>query len=203
MSLVSVLLPAAAVRWRLDGPPGPGTDTLVASLIGAGVNVEPITAGAAYRLEGSHVTLQALSEELAGIEGYSLGLEQAPASGAVSLSTERTPPFPFVRTVTLHGPAASWVARAVDARLQVSTVGLSRWSVAGRTAALVEWLAAEWSKSADEVCTALGIPPESVAAEDSPPATVSVALPTRKTVSEITRNEAGGIVSISQIESTP
>lgn len=67
MTFVSVTLPAAAVRWRLDGPAGPTLDTLTAGLIGAGVAVEPITPGTQYRLTGPAELLAVLTAELGGI----------------------------------------------------------------------------------------------------------------------------------------
>ena len=78
MTFTTVTLPAAVVRWRLDGPAGPALDTLTAGLIGAGVAVEPIAPGAAYRLAGPRELLEVLADELAGAEGFTLAHELPP-----------------------------------------------------------------------------------------------------------------------------
>ncbi len=207
----SFSLPAAAVRWRLDVPAGPHADLLLAGLVGAGVTVECIEPGRAYRLNGDRNLLEALAAELAPIEGATLAHESAPVD-VVSLHTSVAPPHSPRRTVTIHGQgvhAAGWAVRAVERRLTVQTAGIHRWAVTGRTADLVAWLSAVWVKTAEDVLQALGITPETVAAEDTPTLTVnvpapvvSVNLPDRRITSDITRDAEGSITKFVQIETS-
>jgi len=212
MTFVSVILPASVVHWRLDGPAGPALDTLTAALIGAGVAVEPIAPGTAYRLAGPIELLSVLTAELNGIEGFTLAHE-LPPTDVVRMGSSLAPSHPFKRSVTVHGTggAASFVARAVDLALSVASVGINRWSVSGRTSDLVAWLSVVYNKTPDELLTLQGWSPESIAAEDSPngPAitvnvptpSVNVTLPDRRTTSTIGRDSTGNIVSVVQLES--
>jgi len=138
MTFARVPLPAAVVCWRLDGPAGPALDTLTAGLIGAGVAVEPITPGTAYRLTGPAELLSVLTLEMSGIEGFTLAHE-LPPTDVVRMGSSLAPSHPFKRSVTVHGTggAASFVARAIDLALPVASVGINRWSVSGRTSDLV------------------------------------------------------------------
>lgn len=211
MSYASITLPAAQVRHVLTGPAGPHLDTLVAGLISAGVSVESITAGTTYRLDGSAELLDVLAAELAPVDGFSLLLEQAPAD-TVQMGSTVAPSHPFRRNVTIHSgtaAGASFVARAVDHRLAVESVGINRWSVTGRTSALVAWLAAIYVKTAEEVMALFNWDAASVAAEDAahpavsitlPPLHVAVTLPDRKTVSTFTRNADGDITQAIALE---
>lgn len=201
MTFTTVTLPAAVVRWRLDGPAGPALDTLTAGLIGAGVAVEPIAPGAAYRLAGPAELLDVLADELAGAEGFTLAHE-LPPTDVTRMHTSLAPARSPARSFIVHG-APSHVARAIDRGLGVTTEGISRWRVAGGTAALVEWQAAIYGKTVDEVLALFGWTAESVAAEDSPTGpTINVSLPDRQTTSQITRDAAGDITQIIQLEST-
>ena len=212
MTFASVSLPVAAPKWSLTGPAGAGTDTIVAGLICAGVSVEPIVAGSAYRLDGNAELLSVLAEELQSIEGYTLERE-APPTDRVDMRSTLAPSHAPRRSVTLHGSRAhTFIARAIDRRLTVTPAGASRWIVSARTADLVDWLAAVWSQSVDEVLAAFRWTPESVAAEDTSTPTVTVAnlpaiqvavtLPDRKSTSEIARNAAGDITQVIQLESS-
>jgi hypothetical protein len=203
----SLQLPAAAVRWRLDGPPGPHLDVLVSALVGAGVKAEAIVPATAYRLAGPEPLLEALAAELAAVDGFSLRHESAPVE-SVNLRTTVAPKYAPRRAVVVHGAgvhAAGFVARAIDAGLTVTTVGLSRWSVAGSGAALVAWLAGAWGKAPEDVMQALGVTAEALAAEDDPVQpvpVVNVVLPDRRIVSKITRDRDGDIVDVEQTETT-
>lgn len=212
MTFASVTLPVAAPKWSLTGPAGAGTDTIVASLNGAGVDVEPIVAGTAYRLDGNAELLAVLAEELQSIEGYTLERE-APPTDRIDMRSDVAPVHAPRRSVTVHGSRAhTFIARAIDRRLTVSPAGASRWIVSARTADLVDWLAAVWSQSTDDVMARFSWTPESVAAEDSSTPTVTVAnlpaiqvavtLPDRKTTSEIARDAAGDIRQIVQLETS-
>ena len=90
---------------------------------------------------------------------------------------------------------------------------MNRWAVAGRTAALVDWLAEVWAKPTDEVLAVFGLTPEIVAAEDSPiptvnvvlppvPVEVNVTLPDRRTTSEFKRDAAGTVSTVIQLETS-
>lgn len=211
MTFSAVTLPAVARRYVLTGPAGPQVDQLVAQLIGAGAAVETIAPGTRYRLDGPEGLLDALAGELAPFEGYGVVLELPPVD-VIRIGSTLAPAQPYRRSVTVHGTgtAHSYVARALDNGLAVATVGINRWSITGRTAALVAWLAAVWNKTPDEVLAIEHWTPESVAAEDAPlpvsvdlpPIQVDVNLPVRQTTSSITRDGAGDIRTILQLEQT-
>ena len=77
--------------------------------------------------------------------------------------------------------------------------------MAGGTAALVEWQAAIYGKTVDEVLALFKWTAEAVASEDTatgPAINVTVTLPERRTTSQITRDAAGDITQIIQLEST-
>ena len=201
MTFTSVTLPAAVVRWRLDGLAGPALDTLIAGLIGAGVAVEPIAPGTAYRLTGPAELLDVLAAELAGAEGFTLAHE-LPPKDLTRVSTLLAPPHSPVRSFIVHGAPAS-AARAIDRGLAVTSEGVGRWRVAGSTAALFEWQAETHDKTVDEVLAMFGLTAEMAAAEDAPTGpTVNVTLPDRQTTSQIARDAAGNITQIIQLEST-
>ena len=203
-----VALPVAALRWQLTGPAGQHLDTLVAQLIGAGATVDCIARGTSYRLAGDNTMLQALAAELAlhADDGFTLQPEPTPAD-VVALASHAAPVPPFRRSVTVHGLASArvLVARAVDRGLTVTTAGVNRWSVAGRSAALLAWLAATCQQSPEEVMAAHGWTTGSVAAEDSPvpPFKVDVQLPTRRIVTDVmVRNVNGDLTRVEQRETT-
>lgn len=193
-AFASLILPAAQIRHTLTGPAGPHLDTLVAQLIGAGVDVEAIIPTTAYRLNGPAALLHVLAEELAReAPNYMLQREGVP-DGVVSM-TSRLASHPYRRSMIVHGAADVFIARAVDQGLRVTTVGWSRWKVEGRTAALAAWLASIDAKVPTDWT------PANIAAEDAPDVVnVDVKLPDRRTTSEITRNNAGDIVNIVQLE---
>lgn len=210
MEIKNFTMPAASVKWRIDGPESQVFDQVLAGLIGAGVDVEVITPRSAYRLDGPRRLLECLAEDLAPLGDYRCGPEGPPTS-VINIASDLAPGHPYRRSVTVHSaaPAAtSFVMRAVDQRLTVATIGINRWSVTGRTAALVDWLASVYQKPVDEVLLTHGWSPESVTAEDTPgPAVnvtlpeVRVVLPTRRTTSDITRDpRTGDINQIIQLE---
>lgn len=200
---ISVQMPAAAVRWALTGPAGPTMDTLVAALIGAGVDVECISPGTAYRIDGREAVLSTLADELGKLEGFALAIERAP-DDVVRVSSALAP-AEFRRSVVVHGLGAAFgmVARAVDRGLQVRTVGVNRWRVAGRTADLLAWLVdVVHQRPLTEVLALHGWTAEAVAAEDAPP-TVRVDLPQRRVETEfIERDAEGNLTRVVQTERT-
>ncbi|MBX3601026.1 MAG: hypothetical protein KF863_10400 [Rubrivivax sp.] len=199
----TVRMPAAAVRWALTGPAGPTMDTLIAALIGAGADVESIAAGTAYRVDGREPVLSTLADELEKLEGFALAIEQAPAD-TVRVSSALAP-AEFRRSVVVHGIGAAFgmVARAVDRGLQVRTIGVNRWRVAGRTADLLAWLVdVVHQKPLADVLALHGWTAEAVAAEDQPP-TVRVDLPQRRVETQfIERDAEGNLVKVVQTERT-
>ena len=130
------------------------------------------------------------------------------------MSTTRAAAIPPARSFVVHGVAEepSYVARAIDRGLTVTTEGIGRWRVAGATADLVEWQATIYQKTTDEVLAMFGWNEAMVSAEDSPtgpainvtvpPVQVTVTLPDRRTTSEITRNRDGDIAQIIQLETS-
>jgi hypothetical protein len=206
----AISLPAAVVCYRAEAEAGPALDAFVANWIGTpGGSAEPITPGTAYRLRGSAELLDVVATALAGT-AIALAPE-APPADVIRVSTKLRPPRVFNRSFIVHGvaEAPSYVARAVDRGLAVTSEGVGRWSVTGSTADLVAWQAAIYGKTTAEVLEMFGWTPESVAAEDNaaptvnlPPLTVNVVLPERQTDSEITRNADGDIIRLLQITST-
>ena len=201
-------MPAATTRWTLVGPAGPGLDVIVASLTGAGVLVEVVAPGTAYRLHASDHFLRGLSDAVEKIPGFRVAIEEAPTE-SITLSTT-APPSPIPRrTITVHGAgaqAAHFIRVAVDYGLTVQTVGVQRWAIAGPSATLISWAAAAWSRGEADVLNAFGLTAEQVRAEDAPaPAvvpTVNIILPDRKITSEITRDRAGDISTVVQTETS-
>lgn len=211
-AFASIQLPAAQVRWVLSGPAGLHLDAVVAGLIGAGVSVEPISAGTCYRLRGPTEMLDVLGDELGKVERFALRRE-APPTDTIAMQSTLAPSHAARRSVTVHGDpgreAASFVARAVDRGMAVESVGVGRWSVTARTAALVDWLAAVYVKPVDEVLTLFDWDAASVAAEDAaspavsitlPPLQVAVSLPVRKTISTFKHDADGNVTQALQIE---
>lgn len=224
MTFTSIQLPAAQVRWVLSGPAGQHLDSVVAALVGAGVAIETITAGTHYRLRGGRSSrrarsagapaelLDVLGEQLGQVEGFSV-LREMPPTDTVNMRSTLAPSHAFRRSVEIHGDpgreAASFVARAIDHRLAVESVGIGRWSVSGRTRALVDWLAAVYVKPVEEVLALFGWTAETIAAEDAatpavsitlPPLQVAVTLPDRKTTTTFERDADDEIVSALQFE---
>ena len=194
----SLTLPSVAPRWKLTGVAGHHTDSLLALLIGAGLEAKCITAGTAYRLNGPAPLLQAVADELQPYEaeGFRLEPEQPPRDPVVSLSSMVAPTPAYRRSIIVHGSAnaRAVVARAVDRSLVVTPAGVGRWAVTGRTSALVEWLAATCGQTRAEILAAHGWDDASVAAEDSPvsPLKVAVELPTRRVETTYMGRDAEG-----------
>lgn len=197
-------LPAAVATWQLSGPAGADMDTLVSALVGAGVEVEAITPTRVYRLTGGPFDLlPALAGELAAFEGWALGYEQPPTTpqARAELQPRRTPR----RSVVLHGTqAGGYVARAIDRGLLVSTVGLSRWRVAGPGVALLNWLTSEVHRLPDaDVLAMYGWSARALAADDEPARlSVDVNLPDRKTVNKIERDANKDMQSVIGLQTT-
>ena len=208
MSYGSLSWLSACNRWRLDGPPGPCVDMLVAATIDAGLQVEVIAAGTAYRIDGPADRMAAIAGQLADLEGGTITLAPEPVpQGVVNLSGYVAPARPFRRTVFVHGggEAFTYVARAIDSRLVVTAAGICRWAVTGRTADLLVYLSTYVQKAPiDDVLKAWGMTVESARAEDIDlPAvpTINIVMPSRRTTTEsIKRNDDGAIVEVVQVE---
>jgi hypothetical protein len=170
-------------------------------LIDAGFTVECIAPGTAYRVEGGDAT--AFAENLEA--PLTLALEYPPTT-VIDLRSTLAPALAFRRTIYVHGggEAFRYVARAVDARLVVTTVGICRWAVTGRTADLMSWQAEHvHCVPVEEVLKLWAMTPEMVLAEDvdqTPTPIVHITLPDRKTTSEITRDYRGDITHVVQLE---
>jgi hypothetical protein len=197
---------SARARWRLDGPAGAQTDSVVAALIDAGLTVECIAPATAYRVTGD---VEPFREQ---VEGLAVEL---PPTGSIDLHGTVTPLRAYRRTVYVHGSgeAFRYVARAVDARLIVTAAGCCRWAVTGRTADLMVWLSehvhrlpveevlALWSMTAELAgAEDVDLPPTPVMQITVPAPVVHITLPDRRTTSEITRDTRGDIVGIVQLE---
>jgi hypothetical protein len=194
-------VPPVRQTWALSGPAGPELDTLVALAVQGGCVAEAIEPQTRYRLQGDEAWLALYAEQVAVLAdvGYSLAHEAAPQG--ITVSTHVAPDRAYRRTVQVHGAGAEMVARAVDRGLHVTCAGSLRWTVTGASATLATWLGVDLS----ERC---GLTAEAVAREDAGlsitlPSRIAVdvvTLPTRKTTSEVKRDQQGDIASTESIE---
>lgn len=199
--------PLKPLSWELKGPPGPMLDMLLAAASQAGWEIEPIACGVGqYRLVGNYYELQAfaksIEEQVSTVYvGFSLAIE-LPPDGVVRHTSKPAPASPSGRTMYLHGTGDAFrqLRLAIDANLQVTAVGVSRWAITGRTSALMAWAADAWCKSVDEMLTLFNLTPADVEPEDAAAgktAHITVTLPeTRTTTTNISRNAAGDIVRV-------
>lgn len=194
----------ARLCWELTATPGAALDSFLATAAMAGILVEPISPNARYRLIGDYRLLEGLAAQLAEhIEAWSLAIEQAPTD-TIRFTSKLAPASPYRRTVFVHGVGDAFrqLRLAIDACLEVSTVGLCRWAITGKTAALVAWCAQAWGRSIPEMLTLWQLTPADVEAEDAPlgvTVPVTITLPdTRTTTTAIVRNPAGDIVRVDQ-----
>lgn len=195
------------VKWyRFDGPAGDTVDAFVAVLTNAGLLVEVISPGTAYRLRDVPPAelLPGLVQQIEQIPGLSIAVE-APPEDRVEISSRQTQAPQYPRTLIVHGgtSAFSHVARAIDRRLIVSSAGITRWAISGPTSALMAWLAEVKGWALEEALKLHGLTAEQVGAEDAgtPPVNVTVNLPPRRTTSDITRDpRTGDITQVVQLE---
>jgi hypothetical protein len=207
MSYGNLSWPSATNRWRLDGPANGYTDMLVAALIDAGMTAEVITPRTAFRLDGPAGRLVAIAGQLADLEGGAIKLAPEPVpQPAINLSGYVAPARAFRRTVFVHGggEAFTYVARAIDSRLVVTSAGSCRWAVTGRTADLLVWLSEHvHNVPIDEVLKLWNLTVDAARAEDAdlpPVPTINIVMPGRKTTTEkIVRNDDGAIVRVEQV----
>jgi len=125
----------------------------------------------------------------------------ADVCAAIFSSVEPTPKH----RVVVHGlrGASTGVARAIDARLTVTSIGMNRFNVTGRTQRIAAWLATWRQTPIAEALTLLGVTAEQAAEEDNPKPDappISIALPTREISSAITRDRDGNILEVKQTE---
>jgi hypothetical protein len=203
----SAILWLSAVRHSLlRGPAGANMDGLVAGLISAGFGVEAIKPGTDYRVSGPEDRLVGASLQInGGFDEISMDFER-PADGVVAISTAVAPLRPHRRTVHLQGEgvAVTFVARAVDLGLIVTSAGIWRWAVTGPSHLLMQFLAAHVHEATiDETMAVYGLTPADVAAEDADavPPTINVVLPDRRTTTTSVERGADGLISkIVQLE---
>ncbi len=213
MNLGNVSAPPVLSCLELKAPPGAALDALLAVLTCGGFSIEALAPiGDRYRITGTALILEALAKEFTkqlaekSIAGWSLAPEVAPTS-TIGYTAEVAPAAPFRRTVLLHGMSDDAFRHhrlAIDARLQVAPKGVFRWAIAGRTSALMAWMAEACGKPIEEVLTIWNLTPDDVTAEDTPAPVVvhvpvTVTLPaTRTTTTAIQRNAAGEIIRVDQ-----
>lgn len=176
-----ISMPHAEVRYELRGIPGPALDLLVARSVGAGLHVEPIEAGARYRLNGDRGLMAALADEVAKVEGYSMAIETPDPNDLNLSNTGAAPRAGYARTTYVQGShtsAVGLVVRAIDAGLSVGPAGHFRYAVTGPTATQMQVLAEAQGVTLDEVLALWHLTPQQVAAEDA-----ATALPVHLTVS--------------------
>lgn len=193
--------------WLLTGPDRSlNLDQIVKFSVVVGLGVTRVSAGA-YRLTGP---LEAIQSVEAWIEEYKpagpivLGIEGAPETTTLRFEVipDRSPP----RRATIHGQTQPErvVARAIDAGLIVTRLGIERYDVRGQTRQHLAWLMDLFEVPLARALEILNLTPEQAAAEDAaaPLPVINVALPTREIVSAIARDQDGNITSVKQTERT-
>lgn len=206
MSFAQLVIPPAARRWELTGPAGYYLDILLAQIIAGGGGAEALNPGTRYRIDGPAELLTPLCEEVAKVDGFTLA-EEYPAPGSLTLAGTIATARSFKRSTAVHGTTAQafhMVARAVDHRLDVETVGHYRWSVTGPSSTQMQWLADSQGMTLDDVLSQWQTTRAAIAAEDAAQVVplrlvVSMAAGERKT-GDIVRNQAGDIVKMTTIE---
>lgn len=195
-----------AVRhWCLAGPAGAEMDSIIAILAGVGLQVEALQPGTRYRVSGDEEKLAAVAAQVNGSAGFDMAHEM-PAAGVISITSKVAPARPPRRVIHVQGTGAAlgMVARAVDSGLTVTCDGFGRWSMSGRTAALMQWAADHVHEAPlADTLAAYGLDAAAAAAEDADaaPPTVHVVLPERRRVTTaIERDAEGQIASVTQIE---
>lgn len=191
------------ICWELKALPGPELDVFLSFVSLGGIQIEPISPSQSrYRLTGDKSILEGFAAYVEKThEGWSLAIEQPPGL-ATEYSAKVAPSSPYRRTIYLHGmvEGARHLRMAIDASLQVTPVGIFRWAVTGRTAALMAWMAEAFGESVDAMLARWSLTPANVAAEDAAASVtvpVRITLPdTRTTTTAIVRNAAGDIVRV-------
>jgi len=195
----------APAVWKLTGAAGSkNLDLLVTFCVTVGLSVEPIEPGA-YRVWGA---IRAVQKAVDWVKHHnpagplSLDFEQPP--DRPKLKFEVTPRRAPPRVAVIHGNEESerMVARAIDAGLTVWCVGIGRFKVTGQTRDHVAWMQALFAVDRGRALQIMNLTDAEAAAEDSdaPPLAVNVVLPPRVTTSDITRDRAGDITQIRQLE---
>ncbi len=126
---------------------------------------------------------------------------------SLTLKFEVRPDRPPPRVAEVRGRHESErpVARAVDAGLTVQRAGIKHYRVTGPTRCHVAWMASLFNVSTERALELMQLTPAQAAAEDaaSPLPPINVVLPTRQTLSEITRDaRTGDITQVKQTERT-
>ena len=196
-----------AAKWKLTGDAGSkNLDLLVCFCVSIGLAVTHIRPGS-YRVWGP---VEALGKVVEWVDHYkpagplSFNVEQPPER--LSLKFEVTPDREPVRFAEVHGQDGSerLVARAIDAGLTLSCIGVGHFKVTGQTRKHVAWLMATLGVPAARALELLGLTAEQAAAEDAaaPMPAINVVLPVRETASVIQRDHRGDITRLVQTERT-
>lgn len=194
-------------HWQLAGEAGSkNLDLTVEFCVTIGLGVF-YTAPGAYRVSGD---LRRLSKAVEWIRTYrpapiTFAMEQPP--DGLKLRFELTPDHKSPRFAEIHGmlEIERPVARAIDAGLTVQCIGLKRFLATGQTRQHIAWLMSLFSVSEARALEVLQLTPHQAAAEDAaaPLPAINVVLPTRQTLSEITRDtRTGDITQVKQTERT-
>lgn len=133
-------------------------------------------------------------------EGVTLGAEMPPHPPhlRIEVQPERESP----RRMWLHtgeADAPRLIARAIDAGLsvrEVETVGL--FLMTGPSQRQVHWVMYSQRATREQALQIMGATEEQLRAEDTGPPPITVALPDRETLSSITRDSSGNILSVVQ-----
>jgi hypothetical protein len=193
----------APVTWALKGKASSkNLDLTVEFCVEAGLSVT-YTAPGLYRASGTLKQITKVAEWIALFKPapISFGPEQPPEH--LSMRFEVRPDRPPPRVAEVHGLNESErpVARAIDAGLTVQRVGIKLYRVTGQTRYHVAWVASLFNVSTERALQIMNLTAAQAAAEDVgalPP--INVVLPTRQTLSEITRDAHGSITQVKQTE---
>jgi hypothetical protein len=193
--------------YILSGPAGPELDRLVATAVPLHLEVSP-TGDGRYRLAGASATIIPYAAWIS--ERCAPHVCEIERPSGVVFNLRRAAPLRAARRIEVVGDAGAYehVRRAIDHGLEV-TPGMNVWrfSVTGKTSALVRWAAACLKVDAAEAMRRLALDQATIDREDAiadDPATVrvEVALPTRRTTTDITRSATGDIVNVVQRETS-
>lgn len=190
--------------WELHGPAkSEALDMALMFAVEIGLDARIIRAGS-YRVWGTLEALAKLAEYLTTfkISGVGLHVERPPEG--LHLQFETTPARAPARFAVVHGQhqIERPVTRAVDVGLRVVCIGQKRFRVTGASRLHVAWMCTLFEVPEARALEIMNATPEQIAAEDAalPMPEIKVELPTRETLSEITRDFHGDITKVVQVE---
>jgi hypothetical protein len=193
---------SAGQRFTLQGPDSPDLDTLLCTLVLAGVHVLCKAPRSRYVLVAPIELLDRMAELVAAEPGakeagFVLEREvEPPITEAPTLRSEPVRSAPWRRVTEVQGAfshVAGFVARAIDYGLTTRFEGAGRYSVTGPTARQVAWVSSIRKKPRAQTMTDLAITEAMAAREDRDGVPMAVNAAPRRTVVTANRDRSGEI----------